>query len=114
MLFAQTAFSPEQHKTVCSERSDGRYLSTYGVVHAMLKDTKPLYAFRHDFTRQEFAEWQKEVRTAMIEIMHHPHITGQPIPVCIEKIQKRRLSAREMGVLSTASLCFYFLYTDSR
>lgn len=44
MLFAQTAFSPEQHKTVCSERSDGRYLSTYGVVHAMLKDTKPLYA----------------------------------------------------------------------
>lgn len=88
MLFAQTAFSPEQHKTVCSERSDGRYLSTYGVVHAMLKDTKPLYAFRHDFTRQEFAEWQKEVRTAMIEIMHHPHITGQPIPVCIEKLRK--------------------------
>lgn len=75
------SISPEQHKTVCSERSDGRYLSTYGVVHAMLKDTKPLYAFRHDFTRQEFAEWQKEVRTAMIEIMHHPHITGQPIPV---------------------------------
>ena len=70
------------------KRSDGRYLSTYGVVHAMLKDTKPLYAFRHDFTQQEFAEWQKEVRTAMIEIMHHPHITGQPIPVCIEKIQK--------------------------
>ena len=68
MLFAQTAFSPEQHKTVCSERSDGRYLSTYGVVHAMLKDTKPLYAFRHDFTRQEFAEWQKEVRTAMIAL----------------------------------------------
>lgn len=114
MLFAQTAFSPEQHKTVCSERSDGRYLSTYGVVHAMLKDTKPLYAFRHDFTRQEFAEWQKEVRTAMIEIMHHPHITGQPIPVCIEKIQKDgyRQEKWEFYPLPHCVSTFYILIPD--
>ncbi len=105
---------PEQHKTVCSERSDGRYLSTYGVVHAMLKDTKPLYAFRHDFTRQEFAEWQKEVRTAMIEIMHHPHITGQPIPVCIEKIQKDgyRQEKWEFYPLPHCVSTFYILIPD--
>lgn len=87
-LSAQTTFDPQQHKVVTTQRADGRYMSTYGVAHALLKHTTPKYAYRTDFSKEEFAAWQEGVREAMVEIMCHPVIEGQPAPVCIGREQR--------------------------
>lgn len=87
-LNAQSEFDPAQHKTVETSRADGRYLSTYGVAHAMLKNKTPKYAYRTDFTKKEFKAWQKNVRKAMETIMRHPDMDGCPAPKCIKREQK--------------------------
>ena len=46
-------FNPKEHAVIKPERSDGRYLSSRGVVHGMLKGIRPRYAFRPDMTTEE-------------------------------------------------------------
>ena len=83
-----------------SDRGDGRLLSTYAIVHEMLKDTHPQYAYRSGMSAQDFTQWQDGVRAAMVEIMKFPEIKGQPSPVCVEKRKKKRDNyLEEMGVL---------------
>ena len=81
-------FNPSRQAVITSGRSDGRFLSTYGVAHAMLKHTQPKYAFNPDFTPEEFARWQIGVQTAMEELMRHPDLTSGLPPVCISSEQK--------------------------
>ena len=51
-------YQPEKHAVVKSDRGDGRLLSTYAIVHEMLKDTHPQYAYRSGMSAQEFTQWQ--------------------------------------------------------
>ena len=44
-------YQPEKHAVVKSDRGDGRLLSTYAIVHEMLKDTHPQYAYPHRILR---------------------------------------------------------------
>lgn len=45
-LYAQSDdWSPKNHNLIKSVREDGRFSSSYGVVHAMLRNTEPRYAF---------------------------------------------------------------------
>lgn len=114
IALSQTTFDPQQHKTVCTNRNDGRFLSTYGVVHTMLKKTTPRYAFHADFTKDEFVAWQQNVCNAMKEIMRHPQLTGQPQPVCIRKEQKDgyRLEKWEFYPLPDCVSTFCILIPD--
>ena len=51
-LYAQSdGWSPKDHNLIKSVREDGRFLSSYGVVHAMLRNTEPRYAFHRDFSQ---------------------------------------------------------------
>ena len=68
---------PEKHAVVKSDRGDGRLLSTYAIVHEMLKETHPQYAYRSGMSAQDFTQWQDGVRAAMVEIMKFPEIKGQ-------------------------------------
>lgn len=80
---AQNEFVKEEHRVVTSERGDGRYLSTYGVVHTMLKNTQPKLSFNADFTPEEFRSWQREVSAAMTDLMNHPSDSGLPEPTLL-------------------------------
>lgn len=77
---AATKFDPKAHGPITTHRSDGRYLSSRGVTHAMLKNLKPAFAFNPDFTREEFFNWKEGFREKMKEIMHHPEIANLPAP----------------------------------
>ena len=60
-LYAQSDdWSPKDHNLIKSVREDGRFLSSYGVVHAMLRNTEPRYAFHSDFSPKEFRNWQNK------------------------------------------------------
>lgn len=68
------------HNIIQTDRPDGRFLSTYGVVHAMLSHIKPECAFQPDMTYEEFREWQHKVRKSMQEIMKFPEVKDIPSP----------------------------------
>ena len=85
---AQNPFNPDDHAVVASDRADGRHISTYGVLHAMLKETAPECQFDPSFTHAEFVQWQADVQAAMEDIMRHPPLTAQQPPVCISTEQK--------------------------
>lgn len=101
-------YQPEKHAVVKSDRGDGRLLSTYAIVHEMLKDTHPQYAYRSGMSAQDFTQWQDGVRAAMVEIMKFPEIKGQPSPVCVKTEKKEGIYFREMGVLSFSKVSFHF------
>ena len=57
-------YQPEKHAVVKSDRGDGRLLSTYAIVHEMLKDTHPQYAYRSGMSaRSEERRVGKECRS---------------------------------------------------
>lgn len=76
----ETTFVPSEHGLIKSEREDGRFISSRKIVHAMLKNTHPKYAFNPDVNLSEFKKWQAGLRQAMKEIMCHPDVKGQPTP----------------------------------
>ena len=81
IIFAQTSeVIGSEHTIIQSERQDGRFLSTYGVVHAMLANIEPECAFQPDMTAEEFREWQHKVRKSMQEIMKFPEVKDMPSP----------------------------------
>ena len=78
----------EEYAIPKSDRSDGRFLSTYGIVHEMLKDTKPKFAYYPGMSKAEFAQWQDSVRAAMCKVMKFPKVEKQPDPVCVKREQR--------------------------
>ena len=112
---AQTPFNPDAHRVVSTTRPDGRYASSYGVAHYMLRNTKPECAFNPNFTRSQFAAWRKRVRKAMEKIMCHPKNTVQPQPVRLSVEQKDgyRLEKWELYPLDGCVSAFSVLIPDS-
>lgn len=89
--FAQSpadTIDPRKYARIITDRMDGRYVSSRGIVHAMLKRTTPEYTFRPDFTQPEFKQWQEGISRAMADIMHHPSMEGLPEPRRISSEQK--------------------------
>ena len=80
--------NPDEHAILKSERSDGRLLSTYAIVHEILKDTHPKYAYYPGISKPEFIQWQNNVRDAMIEVMKFPRVEKQPAPVRVKREQR--------------------------
>ena len=105
---------PRKYAKITTDRTDGRYVSSRGVVHAMLKRTVPKYTFRPDFTKQEFGEWQRGISRAMAEIMHHPAMDNLPAPRCVSREQKDgyRLEKWESYPLSETVVPFLMLIPD--
>ena len=115
-LYAQSDdWSPKDHNLIKSVREDGRFLSSYGVVHAMLRNTEPRYAFHSDFSPKEFRKWQKGLRHAMEKIMKFPQIKNSPAPVCIKREQREgyRLEKWEFYPLPECVSTFLVLIPDN-
>lgn len=81
-------FKPEAHGVIESERDDGRFYSSRGVVHALLKNNVPKYAFNPGFTPGEFKQWQKNMRTAMARLMKHPQLDNLPAPQLLSTVRR--------------------------
>ena len=79
---------PENHAVITSDRADGRFLSTYGVVHSMLKKAQPSLAYKEGMSKKEFRRWQREMSIAMKTIMNFPVVPEQPAPRCISTTEK--------------------------
>lgn len=88
-ISAQGCFDPGAHKTVETNRPDGRYISTYAVARAMLSRTTPRHAYRTGLTPREFNAWQDSVRQAMSVLMRHPDLKGRPAPKLLSREQKQ-------------------------
>ena len=67
-----------------SFREDGRFLSSYGIVHDMIHNLQPKYAYRDNMSKKEFLKWQKNVSTAMKTLMKFPPSQNQPAPKLVE------------------------------
>lgn len=105
----------QEHNIIQSERQDGRFLSTYGVVHAMLSHIKPECAFQQDMTPEEFREWQHKVRKSMQEIMNFPEIKDMPSPKRLYSKQRDgyKLEKWEFYPLPECVSTFLVLIPDS-
>lgn len=66
-----------------TNRPDGREQSTYTIVHDLLKQTQPKYAYKPGMNKKQFKKWQNNVKKAMEEIMCFPEVANQPAPRCI-------------------------------
>ena len=67
------------------ERADGRMVSSYAIVHELLKQKTPRLAYRPGKSVEEFVQWKDSVRLAMQELMQFPEVKGQPAPVCVKQ-----------------------------
>ncbi|MBE7053961.1 MAG: hypothetical protein E7391_06785 [Ruminococcaceae bacterium] len=63
-----------------SQREDGRYSSTMASLMAYLRDLKPEFEFKKDFTKEEFLIWQKGIKEKAKELLCMPPFTNQPSP----------------------------------
>ena len=50
-------FEPQKHNIIQTDREDGRFVSSRGFVHSLLKNMSPEYAFNENFTKDEMLEW---------------------------------------------------------
>lgn len=86
---ALTAAAQEQPAAAApsdSVRADGRAVGTYAIVHEMLKQTKPKYAYRPNMSRRQLRAWQRGVGRAMASLMRFPAPDrSQPAPVCVAR-----------------------------
>lgn len=115
--FAQSpkdTLDSHKYARITTDRPDGRYVSSRGVVHAMLKRTVPQYTFRPDFSKEQFEQWQQEVSRAMAEVMRHPPMDNLPAPRCVDRRQKNgyRVEKWESYPLPEAVVPFLVLIPD--
>ena len=65
-----------------SNRDDGRYITTMGFVHELMKTGKANLAFDPNMPTERFAEWQERVRSKLGELLCLPEdVPEQPEPV---------------------------------
>jgi hypothetical protein len=86
-VYAQQ-FEPEKHKLIQTDREDGRYVSSRGFVHALLKNMTPEYAFDENFTKEEMLVWQTKMQDSMKELMKHPALQNLPVPQMVDEVQR--------------------------
>ena len=116
IIFAQTsAVIGNEYNVIQSERRDGRFLSTYGVVHSMLSRVKPDCAFQSGMFLEDFRKWQHEVRKSMQQIMNFPDIKDIPEPnrICSEQRDGYKLEKWEFYPLPDCVSTFLVLIPDS-
>lgn len=70
------SFNPGEYKVLETDRADGRYISTRGVVQYLMENTPPKLAFRPDFSKRQWSEWQHRVRQEMSRLMRHSSLQG--------------------------------------
>lgn len=63
-----------------SGRTDGRFVSTAGFIHATLKALDPVLAFDPEMPAAEFAGWREQVRDRLRELLRFPDVPAQPGP----------------------------------
>ncbi len=61
-----------------STREDGREISSYAIVHEILKQTQPSCAYKEGMSKKQFKKWQNNVSEAMKKIMNFPKVPDQP------------------------------------
>jgi len=67
--------------TYRSGRPDGRYASTLGFAHHLMKAAPPRLAFDPTMDAAGFADWQKAIRSKALELMAFPpDVPAQPAP----------------------------------
>ena len=81
-------FEPQKHNIIQTDREDGRFVSSRGFVHSLLKNMCPEYAFNENFTKDEMLVWQAKVQESMKELMKHPDVHNLPAPQLVEQIQR--------------------------
>ncbi len=62
-----------------TDRPDGRFLSSRGVVQQLMKDRSPTLAFDPNMDPSGFVQWQADMKAAMRRLMRHPS-TEVPAP----------------------------------
>lgn len=110
----QDTINPKEYAKITTDRLDQRYVSSRGIVHALLKRTVSECAFNPNFNLAEFRQWQQRLRGAMTEIMHHPQIENLPVPHLIHSEQKDgyRLEKWEAYPLPDAVVPYLVLIPD--
>lgn len=63
-----------------SSRSDGRFVSTLGFLHAHAKARPPEMAFHSTIDEAQLPDWQRAVREKLRELMRFPEPEPQPPP----------------------------------
>ena len=63
-----------------SDRPDGRFASTAGLVHAMTKDVEPVLRWDPAMPAEEIPAWQEAVRAKLLELLRFPEVPEQPEP----------------------------------
>ena len=63
-----------------TDRPDGRYLSTMGFSHGLMRDLKPQLAFDPNLSARELPAWQERVRAKLRELMAFPDVPKPPGP----------------------------------
>ena len=81
-------FNPDEHKTLETDRADGRFVSTRGVVQYLMENMPPRLSFHEDFGRKQFTYWQQEVRNEMRMLMKHPCLNNLPAAKKISSVQR--------------------------
>ena len=59
----------EKEKVFKSDRADGRFDTTRGILQQILRDTKPELAFNPDMNKDEFIVWQGKVKERLAQMM---------------------------------------------
>lgn len=81
-------FEPQKHNIIQTDREDGRFVSSRGFVHSLLKNMSPEYAFNENFTKDEMLVWQAKMQEGMKELMKHPTVQNLPVPQLVGQIQR--------------------------
>ena len=73
-----------EHRTFRSGRPDGRFLTTPGFVHHRLQALRPKLAFDPSFTREQFDEWKRRVRSRLRRLFALPRLGRLPAPAMVD------------------------------
>lgn len=108
-------FNPDEHKTLETDRADGRFFSTRGVVQYLMENTQPRLSFHEDFRRKQFTHWQQEVKNEMQRLMKHPCLNNLPAAKKISSVQREgyRSEKWELYPLPGCVTTFFVLIPDS-
>lgn len=114
MRVATSAFVPSNHAVIVSDRADGRFVATRGVVQEMTRRVRPRLAFDPKFTPAEFAAWQGKVRGKLRELMGFRDLPPAPAPkrLSAERRDGYTLERWEHYPLDGAAVPFLMLVPD--
>ncbi len=95
---ASEFINPDDHKVITTDRSDGRYLSTRGLVHYKMKNLKPELTFNEHFSQTEYMAWQTAVRVKLSQLMNFPLSVSQPSPKLLSQIKREKYTVQKWEI----------------